>query len=626
MKYSLTILLLCLVWSNSLTAQSPEIFSGNTLWLKTEASKEFSSQLKSKDVASISRAHFNFNPIIGRETFTKAFRNIVSPQYSLFVVFKSDFEDERTVLQINRGKTNILITSKEVLHNKEMTYKLASDKGIILSYLNANNDKNGKKRNSLTIDDIFGQDEEGNEQLMELIYFPTILDGLNRKKIETYLSIKYGISILGDFDYLDSGAERIWDAKKNKAYNNRVTGIGRDEAFHLYQKQSGNAEKDGIYIGFGTVDTTNADNKYKIKDRSFLLWGDNAGRTTFRTDKNSSLKKMSRIWKMQVSGIQPKDSIKTQLKISKKELGYGTTLSGQEFLWLCINKSEAPEFDLTSSKYIRQSGEDNENIYFNDIAWDEDGSGADLFTFVQAPDFFIDYVYDFSCESSQGKIILKIEGGTPPYTVIINDNEFNTRDVSHTFTALMPGAYSLDVSEAKGKKETAALQLDPFTELNISLNPLWYIASPHQAVVTPSLGRENNGLYFEWLKGDRILSTAQEFVSSQAGTYNLRVHTPEGCTKDFPFAIENSPQDTFSRWQIYPNPVRKGEYFSIAFNLDKELPVTITINSLEGKQIMHKNLGTLKSLVFQDAINTQGVYLITATIGTKSETVKLIVR
>lgn len=607
-------------------AQNPGAIEGHKLWLIGD---QKTTRLINKNYSEVNATHFNFNPIINLQSDKKTlFKNIVSEQYSLFTVFKSDFEEERIVVNINRGRTSVLVTNKEVLNDKEIVYeKVNSRNGFILSYLNGNNDKNGKKRNSLSIDELFGQDKEGKEQLMELIYFPMFLNDDDRQKIQTYLSIKYGISILGDSDYLNSQSEKVWDAKENKTFSNRVTGVGRDDAYGLYQKQSGNAEKDGLYIGLGIIDTTNAKNKYEIKDRSFILWGDNSGKKIFLEDKNNKLKKLGRVWKMQFSGLKPHDSIKTQLKINKKEFGYINNNPTEEFLWLSINEFQNSKFDYVSAKYIKQSSEDEEYIYFNTVNWDKDGNGTDLFTFVKAPDFSIENESNYRCIANEGTIALKIIGGTPPYIVSYDDVKFEIEKNYYEFTTLSKGEYKIKVTESKGKTESIIAFVDPFKDLDLSIAPLWYIGNSGEVVVLPSnieyLNFEDYS--FEWKKGNRTLSTAKEFTSDIPGDYVLSILSTEGCSKNIPFTIENRTKDMVSGWKLYPNPIKIAENFSINFNLDKESKATVRINSMEGKLVLFKQLGTIKDFEYQDTLITAGVYLVTVTIGDTSETVKLIV-
>lgn len=621
MRLFYSCLLSLLLFGNTFS-QSPGNVPGNKIWLKAENPNN-SITRKKLNQDDIIKSYFNFNPITDRQSYSKTFRNIVSEQYSLFIVFKSDFEDERIIMNVNRGKTNVLITNKEVLNNTEMPFKLDSKNGIILSYLNGNNDKNGKKRNSLILDDLFGQDEEGKERLMELIYFPRILSKIEKEKVETYLSIKYGISISGNFDYRNSKGDKIWDAKESSSFANNITGVGRDDAYELYQKQSGNSNKDGLYIGLGKIDTTNAHNKYTLKDKSFLLWGDNGAKTLLALDKDYGLKKMSRIWKMNVTGILPADSITTQIKINKKEFGYVNNNPGKDYLWLSLNANSTGAFDYTGSKFIRQSAEDNDFIYFNDITWDTDGNGSDTFTFIQGPNFMMEHSEDFICESENGSTTIKLIGGTAPFTLNLNGKEIISQKDIIEYDDLQSGIFNLKVSDSKGNSLSDKIEINSIPEAIVSLAPVWRLNTQEELVIKPMIDTTSSPLSFEWLSKGKRISTEKELTTKAPGDYTLLVSNNEGCKKSIPFRVEGNT--AASGWIVYPNPVLSGEQFSIEFNLEKESQVAITISSMEGKQILYKNLGLVKDFSFKETMIISGVYLIKIQIGNTTDTVKLIV-
>lgn len=75
--------------------------------------------------------------------------------------------------------------------------------------------------------------------LPEVLIFDRNLSDIETQQIETFLSIKYGITIndISEKNYISSTNKILWDSKKSKNYNYRVTGIGRDDAFELYQNQ-----------------------------------------------------------------------------------------------------------------------------------------------------------------------------------------------------------------------------------------------------------------------------------------------------------------------------------------------------------------------------------------------------
>ena len=67
----------------------------------------------------------------------------------------------------------------------------------------------------------------------EILVYDRELTPLERLKAETYLALKYGITL--DKDYTNSEDEVIWSLEDNTDYNNRVTGIVNDTISGLYQ-------------------------------------------------------------------------------------------------------------------------------------------------------------------------------------------------------------------------------------------------------------------------------------------------------------------------------------------------------------------------------------------------------
>jgi hypothetical protein len=128
---------------------------------------------------------------------------------------------------------------------------------------------------------------------------------IDRAKIETYLAVKYGITLNnGKSNYLHTGGESVWTA--DSAYENNIAGIGRDDIESLLQKQSRSSNTGTqIAIGLGERELaeTNADNKGTFTDRQYLIWGDNGKGLTFSqqigtTNKNHT----ERVWKVQNTG------------------------------------------------------------------------------------------------------------------------------------------------------------------------------------------------------------------------------------------------------------------------------------------------------------------------------------
>ncbi len=145
-----------------------------------------------------------------------------------------------------------------------------------------------------------------------------------RKRINSYLAIKYGITLLGtgtlaggnanatfggQADYLSSASTVIWNGTTtNSAYHNNIAAIGRDDASALHQKQSTSANK-GIQpiIGLTDIAATNAANTASLTEGAFMFWGSDAGAAVFGTpivspSGISANNRFTRIWKVQETG------------------------------------------------------------------------------------------------------------------------------------------------------------------------------------------------------------------------------------------------------------------------------------------------------------------------------------
>ncbi|MBL7700682.1 MAG: gliding motility-associated C-terminal domain-containing protein [Ferruginibacter sp.] len=163
----------------------------------------------------------------------------------------------------------------------------------------------------------------GNENLLnlpcridmaEVIIYSNTLTAAERNKIESYLAVKYGFTLnqlaANNNNYVATNAAITWDRALNSAYANDITGIGRDDATALNQKQSRSVNTtslvtlyNGSYAA-GVFPTENASNSNSFSnDLSFLLVGDNGGTTTVdQCALDGNAHRMQRIWKASNTG------------------------------------------------------------------------------------------------------------------------------------------------------------------------------------------------------------------------------------------------------------------------------------------------------------------------------------
>lgn len=171
-------------------------------------------------------------------------------------------------------------------------------------------------------------------------------------QIESYLAVKYGITLSNDNngngtavetmsgfnegDYLSSdGSTKFWDGAANLGYQNNVTGIGRDDASFLNQKQSQNANtvNNGNFLTLAkgsSIATSNVQNSETFtNDRSYFMVGDNGGSpalngssiTITRNGTTQSYTRIGRTWKI-ITTNSPNGI--TTLKANVSYYGAGT--------------------------------------------------------------------------------------------------------------------------------------------------------------------------------------------------------------------------------------------------------------------------------------------------------------
>ncbi len=163
----------------------------------------------------------------------------------------------------------------------------------------------------------------GNENLLnlpaqidmaEVIIYKATLTPAEINKVESYLAVKYGFTldqaVANANNYTASDGTIIWDRAANSSYANNITGIARDDASNLSQKQSKSINAAGLVTLYnGTYAAGNfpllnsANTNTFTNDKSFLLVGDNGLPTTVdQCIFNGKAQRMQRIWKVSKIG------------------------------------------------------------------------------------------------------------------------------------------------------------------------------------------------------------------------------------------------------------------------------------------------------------------------------------
>lgn len=602
-----------------LYAQPPGGVKGYSLWVHPDKAAPVSA------TEELSGPQFNYNPVLDFSLLPSFYKGVLSSNFSFFVVFRSASEGEQEVLGLRLGSGKGYISNKSMLWESDMKFKkINSQKGILLSFISGSGAK-GKKNNFISVAEAFLGHAKDDDAIAEIIIYPRLLTVKEREKVETYLSIKYGLSLIGGYNYTDASGRVLWNVEDNRSYNYRVTGIGRDDAMCLNQKQSANSEGDGISIGFGTVEKSNGANKQEIGNGTFMLWGDNGKSTSFNNSKSITPGTMDRMWKIY---SYDHEHHTCQLRIDKKAIGFPSLNQGF-YYWLAIDGQGDSNFDYAAAKYIKPASEDSCYLYYNDIIWDADNNGSDVFTIVTGSSFFITASAVVSCEAASGAVSATMAGGSPPYTVVLKSNNGSVQEKKvftseATFEALPSGDYTISVMDSNNVLAESSASTDSFKGAVVSLQQNWYIDEKGSVTISPQVTDVNSQvLEYIWSKDEKTLSSDNKITLSEEGNYVLEVSTNSGdCKKIYPFTVSKSSEI----FKVYPNPVQKFAKFNADIHFSAKKDCTLQVSSSEGKIVYTEHLGFIKDYSYQNSLVSSGVYFITLFSGDEIHTQKLIVK
>ncbi len=517
--------ILCLTFFNQIYGQSPGGVDGAYVWFETENTTEnYRSNFKWKDkgIEKIplfrngsveynygNRNYFNFNPaLFFYNTLNEPYFTIedtnMSQLTSIGVFIPRTRFNYNEVLYTIEGRKNEHVTvttdvidqdiesPKESLDygsdiGKDLRYQEGDQEGSIqkyreqsmrvLTYMLANQPYHYSIWGNPTSTRFeFGNQTDGSTTtqrtsysfegyIPEFIVYDRILTPLERYKVETYLSIKYGNTL--DKSYIGSCGKLLWDFDESPNYNHRITGLYRDDVSDLKQTMSTTSHQETYeshVIGYSSYWNNNPETKKSsafrlltisdtlLLDNEYAIWGDND--TSLRTiegDGVAGMRMMERHWEIRTNYTRKNASVELSTYGSNAQEFY----SQRENAYLIIDRSGTGDFEGELVEYYETSGYDSQRykILFENIAWDTDGNGKDVFTFAYKESDLVATVEgkDPDCITKKGSMVLDILEGDPYYYYtlkketesIISDSLFYKKN--QRIDSLNPGTYTLSL-------------------------------------------------------------------------------------------------------------------------------------------------------------------------------------
>lgn len=219
-----------------------------------------------------------------------------------------------------------------------------------------------------------GGDSLRNEALLEGLFYPYALSQPQRMAAESYLALKYGVTL--HEDYLSPKGDTLWFYDTDKQYSHAIAGIGRDTLHGMHRVEGISAES-----GLLKLRLLPDGGKAELLPGEYLLWGASEGKLSFGCGSAFALagdsivlfELMGRAWLVRATNIT---NCRTQISVA------ADSLPGTDSLYLLVDRSGKGYFD--GADCYGPAKADSGGMFTFAVYWDNDNSGTDLFTFARA--------------------------------------------------------------------------------------------------------------------------------------------------------------------------------------------------------------------------------------------------
>lgn len=593
-----------IAWCNSVS-QSGKI---NLLRIYPNGTKEVVAE-SSQHSAALS-GQFNFNTTMHFDGKQQPVRLSLGQgtlnKISIFLVFRpADDSQEQCLWQLERNSRNDLILTTHRLADLESRYFLESPKArnglpvlsIYERYVKPDTMPIVSQYLVIGAQPVLPETpvQAFRGHIAEIIVYDRVLSPVERRQVETYLAIKYGIALepYKNAGYYNAGGNMV---KQNKEYLFRTTGIGRDDAAGLNQRQSSGAEEpELLVISAGIPASGNPANPSILPDQSYLLWSDNGASLRLAEPKPGMPIMIERRW--EITATEAFQDYPTVLQFDTRRTDWSR--HPEETWWLVCDRSGNGQFGSECTSYIQASSISPEGfVTFNPVTWDSDGSGNDVFSLAAAPPMFAKYwISAPQCQpEKEGRLYAGAEGGKPPYRFILEGLDLDihrewTCD-SNKFTELdgiKPGQYALIVSDAADKIYRDTLWIESSDALYPTLSSSYRLEEGQVLHLDAGAGVHfPTHTQFHWIGPDAFYHGGANVIISTPGTYVLTIDM-DGCISRRQIEVEAPPADPFRQLRLFPNPAPDG-VFSLVADLFQTDQISIRITDATGRLITQETL------------------------------------
>jgi hypothetical protein len=632
-------------------AQLPDSLTGPRVWLSADRSQLtgtkwsdlsfFRNDATGASAASTPSAYsvINFNKALVFDGIDDYFQIPHSleglAELSILAVFQSGDTTERGVWGTEQSLSrNVLLTTRRAIGPDTIADNYGKHEKItVLNSVLQNWDKTGtSSSNAFMSLGSAGKTKSYKPfqgSLAELFVFDRALTFLERIQYETYLAIKYGTG-LKDGNFVSSGEKLLWHTEQNAAYGKHIAGIGRDDLFKLYQKQSGSAYDSGLLLmSAGVLAASNPANTATINDQDFILWGDNGLPLSTRRGlgADSILSFVQRKWLITATG-NTASKLATELyidanKLPTEPLGY----------WLVIDRSGQGDFSIDNLEYILPDRVANGKVIYKNVVWDKDGSGKDNFGFARVRNLLavVRKLNDPSCTNeTAGKVKIEVIAGKAPYSYKLThkDGSITREWKQSTLTTeqkeLVKGEYTLtftdDTKESLSRKFTMVMP----DGLEFDLGPDQKLSQVEPVVLDVSSQISDTvQVSYRWENSFGFSSTDKKITAAESGVYRVFVtKVSDGCVFTDQVTITGAEAQ---RVAVYPTILQKEDPYNVSVSLAKTGSVVVKVFNARGLLVENMEGRDRLEYQFTTTLKDSGLYVVVIQTPQGMESYKIIV-
>jgi hypothetical protein len=370
----------------------------------------------------------------------------------------------------------------------------------------------------------------------EFISFPRELSANERNRVESYLALKYGLTLSEYDSYVNSRNIIFWNNDNNRLFSNRIFGFGIDQLSGLLQLQSESTHlKEHLIAAVGELAENNMKKQEENKireDNHFLVFGDNGEEPTFGNENSKKVKLWKKIWLAQRTGkIVSEFPVYFKLFLPEQLKNYLSS-NPEESLWLIqdkfVNNDEASDFDNENLEYYEANVNLNDGFAnFKDIFFDTDLNVYDQFTFGVGPQMIVQAQVQ-GCKRDRLTVVIDITGGKPKYDIKVVSGAGNFEDyelgATYSFNVEPDVLYQVTVYDQQGLQTQLEFTPEPW-DFSLDLGGIQYLSSNQpEIILNAGTGIGDPDAIYEWYFNGNLLSNNENTLSvSEQGDYSVTV-------------------------------------------------------------------------------------------------------